>query len=192
MSRHTPPPLDPPLPAAVRSLNDGDLQHPMELNEFMTELGSIMQLPRKTTVQMRSVAEPARRAPRRIPWLPALAVVAMAALGLWRAWPSGAPSVLPLELVGEWRTSDPRYVERRLAFSPSGVGIILQQGQAATWHEVESVVTTPRGDTTSYDVQYRDAGSSVRFLVHRVTRPGPRLLLSNPPGVVWEPAAGAR
>lgn len=192
MSRHTPPVLAPLGEAQTRSLNDGDLQTPMELNEFMTELGSIMQLPRKTTVRMRAVADVAPQARRRLPLLPALAVAAVLGLGLSSLWPSTAPSVLPLELVGEWRASDARYAERRLAFSPTGVGIILRQGQAAEWHPVESVVTTLRGDTTSYDVQYDDDGAPVRFLVHRVTRPGPRLLLSNPPGVVFEPVNAPR
>lgn len=195
MNRPTPTPVhsfEQPTPSRGLSLNDGDLQTPVELRDFMSELGVIMQLPKKTTVAMRAVPEPATlRAARKGVVLPAIAVALMAVVGATKVLTPPLPSDTPPALIGEWRTTSPEYAERRLAFAATGVGIALDSVKPATWYPIESVVMRATGDTTSYELTYTEFGEPVKFLVHHVPSPKRHLLLSNPPGVVWEPAVAS-
>jgi hypothetical protein len=71
-------------PVRLGSVKDGDLATPMPLNDFMTELGVVMQLPRKkTTVAMPVIPEalPELRRGRAVV-LPTVAVL-MGLVALW-------------------------------------------------------------------------------------------------------------
>jgi hypothetical protein len=172
------------------SLNDGDLATPIPLNEFLNELGVLMQLPKsRTTVAMPViVSEPT--APRR-KGIMALAFAALLASGVLILRFSAPPVErrIPESLLGEWTTSHALYRERRLSFTTNRVGIQLRDGVMPALHPVRSVEHTGRGESPWYTITYEDDDSPVSFRVQYTSTPRPRLTLSNPSDVVWERVA---
>jgi hypothetical protein len=174
------------------NLKDGDLANPVPLGDFMSELGTIMQLPPKEgPVAAPVVAQAA--APARTGWnaravlLPTIAVLLAAGVAWGRV--AGRPSVpdLPKELQGEWRTKHPKYRDRLLSFTADRVGIAMSEGKVPQLLPVSALTMRSRADTTVLAITYIEEGGPVEFRVSLVKGARPMLWLSNPADVVWEP-----
>lgn len=181
---------------AVRpgSVKDGDLSQPIELLDFMNELGVIMQLPpRRPTAAVAAIAEPApqTRVGRRLRaseiLLPVVAVGLLGAVAASRLTSTPAVTELPTTLVGEWVTEHPAYKERRLSFTSTSVAIAMNETQVPAIHTVLSVTQNGRADSSQFDIVYDSDGSPVHFKVNYVANPSPRVVLQNPGDVVWTP-----
>jgi hypothetical protein len=186
-------------PARPVNLKDGDLANPVPLNDFMSELGTIMRLPKKEGPVAAPVAVAA--APARHGWsartmvLPAIAVLLAAGVAWGRVAGTPALTDLPRELQGEWKTSHPKYRDRQLSFTADRVGLALQEGRAPQLYPISALTMRTRADTTVLSITYVEEGAPVDFRVSLVRGARPMLWLSNPPDVVWVPvresAAGA-
>ena len=183
------------------SINDGDLSTPMPLNEFLSELGVVMQLPRSRTTAAQLVSEAkaaaeaeaassrlaargSRRGRRLL--LPVLAALLASAVALVRFTSSPVQREIPPTLLGEWKTSHAKYRDRRLSFSANRVGIRFREGAMPAFHRVLSVETAGQGDSVSYLIGYQEDETPVRFRVSYRSTPRPAVILSNPADVVWE------
>lgn len=186
-----------PTPIAPGVLTNGDLSTPMELGEFMNELGAVMQLPRRTvTKAMPVIPEPAPAAARsrggaRRMLLPLLAVVLGGATLAQRLTHPTPLADVPPALHGEWQSTHAAYRDRRLSFNGTHLGIALQPFAEPTLHRVREVRTTARHDTTFVELLYEQEGVLVPFQLQHTTQPRPRLVLRHPPDVIWEPVAAS-
>jgi len=183
---------EPPRPV---NLNDGDLATPVPLNDFMSELGTIMQLPKKegpVAAPVVVTTTPARRGwSARAAVLPAIAILLAAGVAWGRVTRTPPLTDLPKELQGEWRTRNPKYRDRLLSFTSDRVGIALKEGIAPQLHPISAVTMRTRADTTVLSITYVEEGAPVDFRVSLVRGAKPLLWLSNPPDVVWEPVRSA-
>jgi hypothetical protein len=178
-------------PVRLGSVKDGDLATPMELNAYMSELGVVMQLPRKkTTAAMPAVPEPVPVAStsRRGVLLTVMAVMLAIVALLSRLDTATVSREIPLDLRGEWITDHPDYRERRLSFTDRSVGIALHGGQSPRLHPVLRVSTEQRADTLLVTMRYDDDGTPQDFRVVMLSGATRQVELSNPTGVVWVPS----
>lgn len=182
-------------PVAPGVLTNGDLTTPMQLGDFMNELGVVMQLPRRPTTRVVPVIpEPTPRTSRRGWRQVALPVAAVALLLVSLAQRMIVPTMsaeVPAVLHGEWQSSHAEYRTRRLSFSGTHLGIALAPDAAPTLHRVRQVRTSVLHDTTVVELLYEDAGALLPFQLQLVAHPRPRLTLRHPADVVWEPVPAA-
>lgn len=174
------------------NLKDGDLENPVPLPDFMQELGVLLQLPKRRTTRPIAIipettVQPARRSLRSVA-LAVLAVSIAAMAGYARFAPPPRAESLPQDLVGEWRTSNPKYRERILSFTGDRVGLSLGEGRTPALHPIVSWSSRAIGDTMVVAMTYEDDDQPVDFRVSLVKGGRLMLWLSNPPDVVWEPA----
>lgn len=123
--------------------------------------------------------------------LPALAVLCACAIFLPRLFSPAVPAALPKEMRGEWMTSHPQYASRRLVFTATEVGIAVNETRAPAMHQVTAVQATGLGDTTRYVITYEQDGEAVQFQLQFTVKPQRRVVLANPPDVLWYPVSEA-
>lgn len=179
----TPLPLPPIDGQRTSTVKDGDLATPMELREFLGQVGSTMRLPKRTTVAMPTVAETTAAVRSRAPvLLPAFAVISLAA---WAAVEFSPPPVvgLPSAVQGTWVTDDPRYAGRTLEFGQSQVTVTFPGGRETTM--VRAVRSRQRGDTIALVVRHGEAAQPQELSLGYLAAPEEHLVLSNPAAVRW-------
>ncbi|HEX4933767.1 MAG TPA: hypothetical protein VFV33_11345 [Gemmatimonadaceae bacterium] len=132
-------------------------------------------------------ATPPARSPLRRFLLPAIAV----GLGLVAVVPTvfvaTAPPVVPPALLGEWSTDRGIYAERRLVFTSEAVGIRTLRNGPPEFFPIRAVAVTPIGDVTRVVVTYAQDDEPVALQLQLSTTPTRRLVLANPPDLVWYP-----
>jgi hypothetical protein len=173
-----------------RSVKDGDLTTPIQLDEFLEGVGGVLRLPPKEPVK--PAAAPAR-APFTISLPRYWRLVPVPLLGLALAtWFLSRPSadqgtaVLPAPLVGTWITSDPRYKDRNFQISEGFV--VFKNGERAddqTAHPIQRVVTEERADTTVATISYLEGNAPYELGLKYIPRPKPTIILSNQPEMTW-------
>ncbi|MBK8249665.1 MAG: hypothetical protein IPK85_20035 [Gemmatimonadetes bacterium] len=176
-------PANPPAEARASTVKDGDLATPMELRDFLEQVGTTMRLPSRTTVSMTAVREaPAPRARSRPVFLPLLALVS---LGAWAVLELQPPPVatVPTTLHGTWVTDDPRYAGRTLELQLERVTVRYPGGNETT--TVRSVDVQSRGDTLAVILRHGDAVAPQELSFALVPTPEAHLVLRNPEAVRW-------
>jgi hypothetical protein len=177
-----------------RSVKDGDLNNPIQLDEFLEGVGDVLRLPPKEPVK--PDAAPAKRSlslalPRYWRWVP-LPVLGLAAATLLLSQPAEESSegTLPPQVTGVWTTSDPRYRDRY--FEITAGYLVFKNGDRAddqTSHPIASVRTEERADTTVATISYLEADATYELSLKYIPRPRPAIILSNQPEMVWRRAA---
>lgn len=174
-----------------RSVKDGDLTNPIQLDEFLEGVGGILQLPPKETV----VAPKTQRGGLTFT-LPGLrfalpvAGVFVAAVVFGRPAEKAAPdATLPAQMIGLWTTADPRY--RNRSFEVSTGFVVFKNGDRKdeqTAHEISGIRREERGDTTMLTLDYLDAGATYSLALKYLPRPMPAIIFANQDDMVWRKA----
>ena len=174
------------------TVKDGDLATPMELRDFLEQVGTTMRLPSRTTVSMTAVREaPAPKARRRPVFLPLLALVS---LGAWAVLELQPPPIatVPAALHGTWVTDDARYAGRTLELQHERVTVRYPGGSETS--VVRGVDVQTRGDTLAVILRHGDADAVQELSFAFVPTPEAHLVLRNPEAVRWyrrAPSGGA-
>ncbi|MBL8982013.1 MAG: hypothetical protein JNL26_07505, partial [Gemmatimonadetes bacterium] len=167
----------------VSTVKDGDLATPMELRDFLGQVGTTMRLPPRTTVSMTAVAEARLARPVRAPVL--LPLAALLLMVVWAAAdlrPTALDEV-PSALLGTWVTDDPRYAGRTVEFGPGVMTVRFPGGREASI--VRRVSLTQRGDTLAVVLQHGDEAQPQELSLGYVAAPEEHIVLSNPVAVHW-------
>lgn len=163
-----------------------------ELRQTLEHIGELMRLPPKrptAAVQAVPDAAPSPSIPLgKIPVLPILAAVAIAAAAVFYFWPS-APAVVPPGLIREWSTDHQSYADRKIAFTSTAVLITAGANQAATVYPIEKITTEQRADSIRVVVTYTENGGPIELEVSLLEGTRPRLFFTRPAGLVWTPTA---
>lgn len=146
---------------------------------------------RTSTGRLSTIPEPSRGASHRRFILPTLALVIAGAMFLPQFFTRPTGASVPAALRGEWTTSHPQYASRRLVFTDAEVGIAVSESRAPAMYPVTAILATASGDTTRYVITYQQDGEQVPFQVQFSTRPQRRVVLANPPDVLWYPVSEA-
>jgi hypothetical protein len=174
------------LGSFVQDLQDGDLDKPMELSDFLFRLGFAFQLPEKEQKDGQTDSQARRPGPQRTRrWLPALAVLLLL---LWGAAQLSQPRPqreLPRELAGEWVAQSPRYMGRALVLTPGSVTLKFGGDTLPVTFTIATVLRDSVRDTAIFHVQYLQEGQLTPLVVKFFETPRPSLMLSSPPGVLW-------
>jgi hypothetical protein len=175
------------------SVKDGDLANPMELDEFLMQVGILLRLPAKTTERPIAAAKAAVRVVRRNRKLLSrlLPVTAAALVSTYAAvnvkLPSSQTPTVPDELVGVWTTTDARYAGRRMTFDAKT--FVLTRGPVSgdVGHQVVSIDRQRKGqsDTTIYVVRYLDEGGEQEMSLRHVGGARPFMTFANQQQVEW-------
>lgn len=171
-----------------RAVTDGDLRDAMELREFLTGLGVVMQLPTKRPTAVNEVVKPPRTKTRR-PWL-----VPAALLGCIATFALAVPAVMPTRndplpptLLGRWRTQTPKYADR--GFEISNVALHMKRGQRATdiaVFPIRRVRVSPRGNHIAIAIDYEEDGVTQSLdLTMLGSGRGTFVEVRNQPDVIW-------
>lgn len=165
-----------------------------EIRHTLEHIGELMRLPPK---EPGAVADAAAAAPTKaakaagfnfkIPWLPIGAVVSVAIAGTVLLWPK-TPTTVPEAMQREWKTDNPTFTGRRLAFTPTQVLITPGANQPSTAYVISGVVTERRPDTTRVVIKYMDNGGEVELSVAVPDAAPPRLVFARPAGLTWTPS----
>lgn len=172
-----------------RSVKDGDLINPIQLDEFLEGVGGILRLPAR---EQAPAPAPKPRIRIRIPtrWLVYLVPVAATAvlvLSVKGAEPPSAPlAALPAGITGHWTTTDKRYQNR--AFDITQGEIVLKNGDRPddqTVHAISAVRVGMRADTAMVTIDYLEAGDSYQLAVKYIAQPRPTIIFINQEEMVW-------
>jgi hypothetical protein len=177
-----------------RSVKDGDLNNPIQLDEFLEGVGDVLRLPPREPVKPE--APPSQRnlnlsLPRYWRWIP-LPVLGLALATMLLSQPAGVQSegTLPPQIAGLWTTTDPRYQNRNFEITTGFV--VFKNGDRPdeqTAHPIHSVRTEERADTTVATISYLEADATYELSLKYIPRPKPAIILSNQPEMVWRRAA---
>ena len=175
--------------AVYRSLKDGDLANPIQLDEFLDGVGEIMRLAPKT-VEPQPKESIARVAGRNwIRLLLPLATIVLVAFAIQSA-PGEEPSVpLPSSVLGIWSTADPRYANRR--FELTRESIAFKHGDRPddqSVHQISAVRAKQMGDSTLIRVTYLEAGGSYELSFKYSMVPEPGIRFSHQEELAWRRA----
>lgn len=172
-----------------RAVTDGDLREAMELREFLTGIGAVMQLPTKETTRANEVIPtPQARKKSRHRWLVPTAILgSIAALAL--VVPEVIPKrndPLPPTLVGRWHTQSPKYADR--GFEVRENALYMQRGARATDIAMLPIqrVRVTRGNGTAVVIDYQEDGVTQSLgLTMRGSGGAMFVELHNQPDVKW-------
>jgi hypothetical protein len=93
---------------------------------------------------------------------------------------------IPDDLVGVWRTDDPRYRDRTLELGKANA-VIGVGADKPSIESVESVKIQPAGEDTNYSIDCRGGDGTRHLLTLRFSpNAGGEIRLSHPPNVVWK------
>ena len=171
-------------PSPPATLKDGDLSTPMALEEFLTQLGVVMQLPNRGVAARPEISEqprPPARTKLLLPLMAAVAVLGFAAMQL-RPMPIAA---VPPEVTGTWETTDARYAGRQLVLSTHGLIIVVGSTPNGEAEVVRRVTSRRLSDTLAVVLTYGSSLPASELALAYVGQPRERLILRNPLGVVW-------
>jgi hypothetical protein len=115
------------------------------------------------------------------------ALVVAALAGFWLTWIAVGPDpnsldVFPPEILGTWRSPDPRYADRAIVVLQDELQLQLGEGDASV-HRVRELRRTEDDDYIAYEFSYftADGATSMELRV----MPDGTARLKNPPDVVW-------
>ncbi|MGQ0649354.1 MAG: hypothetical protein ACT4P7_17515 [Gemmatimonadaceae bacterium] len=173
---------------AAPTVKDGDLSVPMELNEFMTQLGVVMRLPTRSVATIPEPAAVTSSRRRTRPLLPIAAAVTVLVYAAMQLRP--APSaIVPPEITGTWETTDPRYAGRHLVLSDRGVLHVVGSAPNGDVELVRAVATRRVFDTLAVVLTYGSSTPPGELAMAYVRQPREQLILRNPSGVAWSRTA---
>ena len=93
---------------------------------------------------------------------------------------------IPNDLVGVWRTEDPRYRDRSLELGKANA-VIGTGADKPSIESVESVKIQSAGEETTYSIDCRSGDGTRHLLTLRFTpNAGGEIRLSHPQNVVWK------
>lgn len=176
-----------------RSLKDGDLANPIQLDEFLDGVGSMMKLPPRELPreeEKKKAEQTAAASPRKWARLVlALSAVILIPLALQREPPQVASAPLPAGVLGIWSTDDPRYSNR--TFEIGSGHIAFKHGDRAddqSLHQIAGVEAVQMGDSSLFRIKYLEAGGTyeLEFKFSRFPKPGIRF--THQEEFVWRPA----
>jgi hypothetical protein len=184
----------PAAPVFGGSLKDGELINPMELGDFMMQLGMLFRLPVRVK-EPEPGDQPGTSAKRRsrrsllIRMSPILAAVLVSTYAAFNVTlPSAQTATVPEELIGVWITSDAKYAGRHLALTDKTV--VIGKGDAGeSGHTVKTVDQRAKGDTTIYTIIYQDEGGTRDLVLRYLPGGKPRVTLLNQPQMIWRRVA---
>lgn len=146
------------------SLADGGLSESIALRDFLEGLGPLMRLPRKGVKSDPRIPEPDdHRRNRLVPLFSLVLIGAVVAAGAWFIMRTSG-DVLPPDVLGSWKSDDPRYAGREFRLGPTM--LTLQTGPDVAdivrypIREVESRIIA---DTIEYLVTYKADGVEAEF-----------------------------
>jgi hypothetical protein len=112
-----------------------------------------------------------------------LVLVAIFAISvMWLRWPK-SPNV-PDELVGTWRTSDPRYADRSLDIDTVTISFGTGPGTAATGF-IQKVEGVPEGSRTLFTITYVEDGQEELCSFYYRPANGKTIVFKNQPDINW-------
>jgi hypothetical protein len=172
-----------------RAVTDGDLRDAMELREFLTGLGVVMQLPTRPTTRVNVVVPPppARKKSRHRWLVPGAVLGCIAALAL--VVPAVMPQrndPLPPTLLGSWHTRSPKYADR--GFEIRDGALHMKRGARATDIAVLPIrrVRVTRGSSTAVVIDYQEDGVTQSLALTMHGSGGAMFVeVHNQPDVVW-------
>ncbi|MCE9603108.1 MAG: hypothetical protein K8S21_12965 [Gemmatimonadetes bacterium] len=181
--------MERPAPRSSRRQRSTTETRQDELREALSHVGELMQLPPKRPTEAAPVIKEA--AAFRLPstkgskfWLPVIAGVMLAGVALFMLWPAAAPTV-PLTLLGEWTTTNPKYAGNRIAISATDIRLTIAD-RNPTSHAIRGISTNATGDSLKVVINYQDEGGLTELNATLVTLPTRRLIFARPQGLVWD------
>ncbi len=97
------------------------------------------------------------------------------------------PKTLPGQMVGEWRTDEPRYQGRFLRLETDRITFGLGGVAPDKAEQVERVRMTPRDNPTEYAIHVKSAdGTTDSIALQFTTQNGGELRIKSQPKVVWK------
>jgi hypothetical protein len=105
-----------------------------------------------------------------------------AILGLWQNLPK-ARSV-PNELIGTWRSSDPRYADRSFEIDNLTINFGTGEGTVTTGF-IKKVEAVPEGGRTLYTISYVDDGKEEQCSFHYTAAKEEIIYFKNQPSIPW-------
>lgn len=176
-------PQPPPLAAFTKELRDGNLTQPMELTEFMFQLGFHLRLPGKRTPSVSAAAQIVRIVKTRW-WIPAIALIAVVAVTGMQVRGESGVALAPWVL-GEWQTTVPPYRSRGFTLAEDKVTLRFGEAAPPVTFPIVYVRRDSANDTVRYEVRYRQDRGLTKFEFWYVETPRPTIFLPNPLGVAW-------
>jgi len=140
---------------------------------------------------MRSSTTARERAVQRQVLLAVIAVVMLAVAGAVAAVRLAGGGTLPMSVRGVWQTEGPRYQQR--LFELSGKRLAFQTSDTtAAIHQIRRVRRTAGEETTTFDVEYEDGGTTYTFSFSYYAGPPEELRFVNQPFMVWTRSSDRR
>lgn len=97
------------------------------------------------------------------------------------------PRTLPGQMVGEWKTDEPRYHGRFLKLETDRITFGLGGAAPDQYEEIETVRMVPKENPTDYLVKLKaENGTSDSIVLQFTSANGGELRLKNQPKVVWK------
>lgn len=149
----------------TRSLADGSLAESVPLHDFLAGLGPLMRLPPRDEQSGPGIKEPEepRTRNRFAPVLAVMFAVVAASAGGWLIV-HGSGDVLPPEVLGSWKTDDPRYAGREFRLGPAMLTLQTGPGlEDIMRYPIREVEARIVADTTRYLVRYNADGVDAEF-----------------------------
>jgi hypothetical protein len=179
-----------------KSVTDGDLTKPIELDEFLNGVGLVMRLPAKE--DEKAPAPPVATAAAALPKgkrrrkslivgaCTTLSTILVAVIAL-RAWDSRYSDVLPSTLIGSWQTDAVKYRDR--AFTVSNETLQMQRGPSQSDVAAFSIknVRVRNGQRgRNVEISYEENGVQQIFALTLEDLDGMSIVeVHNQPEIVW-------
>ena len=101
---------------------------------------------------------------------------------MWQHWPKSRN--VPVELIGEWRTSDPKYEGRSFEIGLVSVSYGTGEGGSHTGI-IEKVEGVFDGSGTAYTISYKEDDVENQLTFYYSEKRGKTITLRNQPNIVW-------
>jgi hypothetical protein len=101
---------------------------------------------------------------------------------MWQHWPKSRN--VPSELIGVWRTSDPKYEGRSFEIGLVSVSFGTGEGGSHTGF-IEKVDGVFDGGGTVYTISYKEDGVENQFSFYYSEQKGKTIVFRNQPNIVW-------
>jgi hypothetical protein len=118
---------------------------------------------------------------KKLRWL-LVPIVGWVAFLLWQHWPK--PANIPAELIGVWKTSDPKYAGRSFEIDLVSVNFGTGDGRSSTGF-VEKIDGVSDGGGTVYTISYDTDGVENQCSFYYSEQKGKTIVFSNQPGIAW-------
>jgi hypothetical protein len=101
---------------------------------------------------------------------------------VWQNWPQSHP--VPAELIGTWRTSDPKYADRYFEFDVLFVNFGTGEG-TFTIGIIEKIEAVPAGSRTLYTISYDEEGKEGQCSFYYAPGKEKTIYFKNQPSIAW-------